>query len=219
MKTMNLFLAATAMIATSAAWADDIRLGFPAYGGTGCPQGTASATLSPDMKSLSLLFDAFQVEAGAQAGTTIARKNCDIAVPVHVPQGLSFSIIGIDFRGYNHLPAGARSIFSVQYFFAGGRGIPYSQMFQAPWGSTLDSDYYIPNELQVGAIVWSACGVDVNLRASTSMRVMYNGYEDKALSTVDSMDISAGIVYRLAWRSCNGNIGVPSVGGSIGRPF
>ena len=42
---------------------DDISLGEPGYGGSGCPQGSASTILSPDGKSLSILFDEFMVEA------------------------------------------------------------------------------------------------------------------------------------------------------------
>ena len=33
---------------------DDIALGVPGYGGNGCPAGSASVTLSPDAKSLSI---------------------------------------------------------------------------------------------------------------------------------------------------------------------
>src|SRR3982750_1792818 len=50
------------------AHADDISLGQPGYGGTGCPGGSVSATLSPDAKSLSILFDQYQVEAGGDTG-------------------------------------------------------------------------------------------------------------------------------------------------------
>jgi hypothetical protein len=68
---------------------DDISLGEPGYGGTGCPDGTVSVTLSPDQKSLSLLFDQYQVEVGGDTGKSFDRKSCNIAIPVHVPQGLS----------------------------------------------------------------------------------------------------------------------------------
>ena len=59
-------IAFTSMFATFA-YADDISLGQPGYGGTGCPSGSVSATLSPDSKSLSLLFDSYLVQAGGTA--------------------------------------------------------------------------------------------------------------------------------------------------------
>jgi hypothetical protein len=103
-------------------FADDISLGQPGYGGTGCPAGTVSVTLSPDAKSLSLLFDEYQVSVGGETGRSFDRKSCNIAIPVHVPQGLSVSILKIDFRGFNHLPRSASSQFNVEYFFAGTKG-------------------------------------------------------------------------------------------------
>lgn len=55
------------------------------------------------------------------------RKTCNIAVPVHVPQGYSVSIFQIDYRGFNSLPYGAYSRFNVEYFFAGTQGPGYEK--------------------------------------------------------------------------------------------
>ncbi len=98
---MKSLLAITALVAaasfTSMAHAQEaITLGTPGYGGTGCPGGSVSATLSPDATSLSLLFDSYVVEAGGDTGKTFDRKACNIAIPVHVPQGMSVSVLAID---------------------------------------------------------------------------------------------------------------------------
>src|SRR5210317_1389202 len=86
-----------------AVYADDIFLGVPGYGGNGCPAGSASVTLSPDAKSLSIIFDEFITETNRRK--PIDRKSCNLAIPVHVPQGLSVSIIDIDYRGFVSLPS------------------------------------------------------------------------------------------------------------------
>ena len=91
-----LFIFATCVVG-NIAYAQDITLGTPGYGGTGCPAGSASVTLSPDARSLSILFDAFTVSA--TRGQTFERKSCNIAVPVRVPQGLSVAILQVDYRG------------------------------------------------------------------------------------------------------------------------
>lgn len=181
----------------TAALADDISLGIPGYGGSGCPGGSVSATLSPDAKSLSLLFDSYAVEAGGSTGKSFDRKSCNVAIPVHVPQGLSISILAIDYRGYNNLPVGANSQFSVEYFFAGTRGPTFARRFNGP----LDADYLIQNQLTAQAIVWSACGADVNLRTNSSIRVTTRANR-QAMATVDSEDVSAAIIYQLQWRRC-----------------
>lgn len=181
----------------SVAHADDISLGLPGYGGTGCPGGTVSATLSPDAKSLSLLFDVYAVEAGGDTGKAFDRKSCNVAIPVHVPQGLSISVMAVDYRGYNNIPAGASSQFNVEYFFAGSAGPSFRKTFTGP----KDADYLISNQLTAKSLVWSACGADVNLRTNSSMKVTTK-YNQQAMATVDSEDVNAAIVYRLQWKKC-----------------
>ena len=68
---------------------NDISLGEPGYGGNGCPAGSVSATLSPDAKSLSMLFDSYIVEAGGETGRSFDRKSCTIAIPVSVSNQVS----------------------------------------------------------------------------------------------------------------------------------
>jgi hypothetical protein len=179
-------------------FSSDIELGRPGYGGNGCPAGSASAVLSPDRKSLSILFDEFAVEAGGRYGRTLARKSCNLAIPVRVPNGLSVSIIDIDYRGYNYLPRGANATFNAEYFFAGRRGPRYRKVFR---GYT-DAEYHIENPIAVASMVWSRCGEDVNLRVNASMRVRNRNRREEAVSTVDSADFRAGIIYRLAFRRC-----------------
>ncbi len=194
----SILLLSAMMLSAPVFAADDISLGTPGYGGTGCPAGTVSVTLSPDAKSLSLLFDQYQVAVGGQTGKSFDRKSCNIAIPVHVPQGLSVSILKIDFRGFNQLPQSATSQFNVEYFFAGTRGPSYQRKFRGP----IAEDYLINNELAVQAIVWSGCGADVNLRTNSSMRVQTVSNRE-AMASIDSEDVNAGIIYQLQWRQCN----------------
>ncbi|WP_127716168.1 DUF4360 domain-containing protein [Halobacteriovorax sp. HLS] len=200
MKKLMTTIFALSTLAAPAMASGDIQLGEPGYGGTGCPAGTASTVLSPDNKSLSIIFDEFLVEAGGETGKRLDRKSCNIAIPVHVPQGLSVSVIDVDYRGYMMLPRGANARFSAEYFFAGARGPRYNKTFRGE----MDDDYMISNTLAVVGQVWSPCGKDVNLRVNSSMTVRTNSRKHEALSTVDSADFNAGIVYKLQWKKCRG---------------
>ena len=193
----TLLALAVLALTSSVAMADDISLGVPGYGGSGCPAGSVSATLSPDQKALSLLFDQYQVAAGGTSGVSFDRKSCNVAIPVHVPQGVSVSVLAVDYRGFNHLPIQGTSQFNVEYFFAGGRGPAFRKSFYGP----LDSDYLISNKIVAEGLVWSGCGVDVNLRTNSSMRISTNNNAE-ALATIDSEDINAAIIYHLQWRTC-----------------
>lgn len=198
MKVLLASLATVGALAVAApANADDIALGIPGYGGSGCPGGSVSATLSPDAKSLSLLFDQYEVSVGGMTGRSFDRKSCNVAIPVYVPHGYSVAVLAVDYRGYNHLPRGAQSQFNVEYFFAGGRGPTFRRSFYGE----LSSDYTIRNELVAESLVWSACGADVNLRTNSSMRIA-TSRNAEASASVDSEDINAAIVYHLKWRRC-----------------
>lgn len=177
---------------------NDIQLGTPAYGGNGCPGGSASVTLSEDAKSMSIIFDQFIVEAG-KANRSLERKSCNIAIPVHVPQGFSVSIIDVDYRGYVSLPSGASARLTAEYFLAGSVGPRYDKMFL---GKT-DTDYNFSNEVGVQAVVWSPCGADTIIRVNAAMLVKTNRFNDEATATVDTADFKAGLLYKFQWKRCN----------------
>ncbi|MDO9182146.1 MAG: DUF4360 domain-containing protein [Bacteriovorax sp.] len=191
-------LLALVVSAFQSAHADDIQLGTPAYGGNGCPGGTASVTLSQDAKSLSIIFDQFVVEAGG-ANRTLERKTCNVAIPVHIPQGFSVSVVNVDYRGYVSLPAQASARMTAEYFLAGSVGPKFDKMFL---GKT-DTDYQFSNQLDINAQVWSACGADTILRVNAAMLVKTNRYNDQATATVDSADFKTGILYQLQWKRCS----------------
>jgi hypothetical protein len=195
--TKTLLSAALLSLSAAAFAQNDIALGNPGYGGNGCPAGSASVTLSPDAKALSIIFDQFITEAGPNVGKQLDRKSCNIAIPVHVPSGFSISIIAVDYRGFVALPQAATARLQAEYFFAGQQGPRFVKDFRG----VQNTDYTFSNTLGVMANVWSPCGVDVNLRVNASMMLQNRGYQD-AMATVDSADISAGIIYKIQSRRC-----------------
>jgi hypothetical protein len=197
MKTV-LALAAVASIQAVSAFADDISIGLPAYNGTGCPNGSVSAALSPAAKQLSILFDQYTVEAGNTTGKSIDRKNCAVAIPVHVPNGLSVALFQIDYRGFNALPSRGWSQLGVEYFFAGSVGPKLNKKFVGP----LISDYTFRNSVAASAWVWSPCGADTNLRISTSLVAVTNQSFEQASSSLDSIDIDSGLIFSYQFRKC-----------------
>lgn len=197
-RTLSVLTFALALAGVSeSASAQSLQLGYPGYGGNGCPQGSASVSLSPDNQQLSILFDSYLVQTGG-GGPTVDRKTCNLSIPVTVPNGYSFSIIQADYRGFNSLPRGARSQLSVEYFFAGSRGVRTMKSFMGP----LNDAYQSTDRLGAEAVVWSACGAQTIMRVNTSMTQFGSRWGEDALSTVDSADFSSGLVYHIQFRRC-----------------
>lgn len=193
-----MFAGAVALLAVQAP-AATLKLGNAAYGGTGCPGGSASVTLSPDQSALSILFDSYVAEAGGNTGKTIDRKSCNVSIPVAVPSGFSVAIFKIDYRGFTAIPQSAQARFDAEYFWAGSRGPKISRVLVGPY----NDNYTLTDDLLATTTVWTPCGASINLRVNTSMMAQTNNRREQTLATVDSADISSGLVYHLQWRRCN----------------
>jgi Domain of unknown function (DUF4360) len=157
------------------------------YGGNGCPEGSASVSVSPDGQELSILFDKF-IAVGNKAEQR--RKNCNLSIPIKVPQGFQISLYDADYRGYV-APATIGKL-RAEYFFAGQRGPVFSRTFKG------ESDYNIRDQLVTVADVWSRCGDSVNMRVNAAMTASGQG-----IATVDSFDLAhRGLVYHIKYRQC-----------------
>lgn len=178
-----------------------MQLGQPTYGGNGCPQGTASVSLTEDAKTMSVLFDRFLSEAGNTTGRRVDRASCNLRIPVKVAPGYSVSIIHSDYRGFVAVPGqGAYATFNSEFFFAGqGRGPKTTKKFVGP----MSDSYLISSD--VVAQAWSPCGQDVILSVNTSATSMSNSAMQQTMMIVDSLDLSAqdmGFIYSFGFRRC-----------------
>lgn len=185
--------------------AQKLELGRATFGGAGCANGTARATLTPDGQAISILFDNFTTAAGGYTGLTVDQRYCDIAIPVRVPQGYSVAVFTIDYRGFAALPSGGRMRFSADYFFAGKNSRRYSKEFLGPY----NDNYTFTNELRADLDVWSACGAEVILRTQSMMATETNRRNEDAMASVDSIDIQSGITYNFQYRRCGSNPNPP----------
>jgi hypothetical protein len=199
MSTSRILGLVLGVLFSSAAMAQSLQLGQPSYGGNGCPAGSASAVLSPDSQELSVLFDSYFAEAGGTTGKRIDRKSCNLAIPVRVPQGYSVAILKVDYRGYVAVPAGGLDRLEIEYFWAGARGPKVVREARGP----INDGYTVTDELLATTLVWSACGAEVNLRINSSMMAQSNNRMEQTIGTVDSVDVSSGVIYHLSWRRCN----------------
>lgn len=196
--TKAFLLSALALVLSSQANAQSIKLGTPAYGGNGCPAGSASVTVSPDQSAISVLFDQFITEAGNTTGRRLDRKSCNLSIPVKVPNGYSVAILQVDYRGYNAVPRGAYNRFEAEYFWAGARGPRITRQFNGP----VNDSYTLTDDLVASTVVWSPCGANINMRINASMMSMSNTRMEQTLGTVDSVDLSSGLIYHVQFRRC-----------------
>lgn len=188
--------------------ANGMAIGNPGYAGTGCPAGTASSALSPDRKTMSLIFDRYIVEAGNPTGKKTDLKTCNLLIPIYVPTGYRVQVVRLDYRGYNLIPARGRTSYAAFYTFDEKRArkaltkrVKRQKIFQGP----LNDNYTLIG--RVRGQHWSKCGEDFNLTILTQIGAQSNNELEQTMATVDSLDAQGTdeLKYHLRWKACGGN--------------
>lgn len=176
----------------------DVRINAIAFAGSGCPAGTVSPNLSADAKAFTLLFDSYVAEAGPGMPLSLARKNCQITVDLRFPQGWSYSVFTVDYRGYAKLESGTYGQQVSNYYF---QGQSKTGSFRSTFYGPAERDYQIRDTLPLDAVVWSPCGANRALNMNTQVRVSASSGR-RALMTVDSIDGELKHIYGIRWRRC-----------------
>lgn len=188
-----------------------VQMQQPFLNGSGCPNGTVGATLTPDNKTLSLLFDNYVVQAGQSVGVKKNVKQCTILVPVTSPPGFQFTIVKLDYRGFNSIPVNGRTRYVTIYSFIDaqtgqemGKRIRRRFDFQGPL-----ADNYVLSSDVAQKPFWSKCGSQIQLRIDTRAVAVTNQNNEDVMGTIDSIDSAVGTSaeYHLLWQVCNDSAG------------
>lgn len=165
------------------------------YGGTGCPEGTASVVVAGN--TLTILFD--QYVAQTSPGYRTDRKSCNYAVSLYVPAGYTIALLKIDYRGFADIPGGALGMLTAEYFWAGSAGPIYTRYFPAYFFGLWKETNLVSGD------VWSPCNAqEVIARGNTgTVARKHSSYSlPEAELSVDSLDLKAGVVYHFKWDYC-----------------
>jgi hypothetical protein len=181
---------------------DRIVIDVVTVNGSGCPAGTAAIAVAPDNTAFTVTYSSYMALVGLGSTTTDWRKNCQLNIVVHVPQGFTYAISKVDYRGFASLVAGSSAIERANYYFQGQSQTAYaSHTFTGPLGD----DWQTTDEVQLAALVWAPCGALRNLNINTELRALA-GTSDVTKTTsfisMDSTDGAIDTVYHFAWATC-----------------
>jgi hypothetical protein len=178
---------------------DEIVIDLVAMAGSGCAPGTADVAVSPDNTAFTVIYSTYLAQAGPGVAITEGRKNCQLNVLVHVPQGFTFAIAKVDYRGYGFLQQGAVASQRANYYFQGmTQGTYASHAIGAP----MDDNWIASDDVPIAAQVFRPCGELRNLNINTELRVAKGTSTDVSYLTMDSTDGSISTIYHFAWRRC-----------------
>ncbi|WP_436529209.1 DUF4360 domain-containing protein [Actinoplanes sp. HUAS TT8] len=169
--------------------------------GSGCPGTSAKIQVSPDNTAFTVTYSDFIAQAGPTARALDGRRNCQMALDVHVPSGYTYAMAGVDYRGYGHLEQGATGSETASYYFQGER---YTTRVRRDFQGWMDSDWQHSDRVEVGSMSFLDCGEQRYLNVNTELRVSGGPSARTATSflTMDSADGNLDTTYHVAWRKC-----------------
>jgi len=170
--------------------------------GSGCSEGTTALAVSDDNTAFTLTYSDFLAQVGVGARPTDFRKNCQLNLKVQVPQGFSYAIARVDYRGFAYLADGAIGTEKASYYFT---GMPQTGDQIHSFPGPLTDNWQVSDTTPLAALVWSPCGELRNLNINTELRV-YAGTSDLTTTTsfmnMDSTDVEISTMYHFAWKQC-----------------
>ncbi|MDN3020442.1 DUF4360 domain-containing protein [Streptomyces sp. S.PB5] len=180
---------------------DKIVIRVATVNGSGCPAGTTAVAVSEDNTAFTVTYSDYLAQAGGGSDPTAFRKNCQLNLVVHVPQGFTYAIASADYRGFAALQTGASGTQRASYYFQGSSQTAFKNH---PFSGPLNDNWQATDTTDWAQLVWAPCGVQRNFNINTELRVNAGTSAANKVSfmTMDSTDGDISTVYHMAWKEC-----------------
>ncbi|GAA4239744.1 DUF4360 domain-containing protein [Actinomadura meridiana] len=179
---------------------DHVLVDVLTVNGSGCKPGTAAVATASDNTAFTVTYSDYLAQAGGKSSPVDFRKNCQLALRVHVPQGFTYAIAGADYRGFAYLADGASGLERASYYHQG-------QAQTTPVSHTVDGSYsdnwQFSDRTEMTELVWKPCGEDRNFNINTELRVYKGSSKDTSFMAFDSTDGGVQTTYHFAWKKCS----------------
>ncbi|KAJ3087154.1 hypothetical protein HK102_011706 [Quaeritorhiza haematococci] len=174
---------------------------FISYGGSGCPQGSVATAFNNDRTAFTLIYDNYVASSAPNVPLSESRKNCNLNLNMHIPQGYSYSVLALDTRGFLALDQGVSAYSQTGYYFQGELD---DKTVQRRWDGPINGDNYaVRDNFDQSNVVWSPCGRSANVNIATSIRVDNSrNRQGQGLMTADSTDGKVKQIFSFRWRKC-----------------
>ncbi|MBT2406148.1 DUF4360 domain-containing protein [Streptomyces sp. ISL-87] len=182
---------------------DQVTVDVATVNGTGCRPGSAAVAVSPDNTAFTVTYSEYVASAGGGAPATEGRKNCQLSLVVHVPQGYTYAVAQADYRGFGSLQEGAIGTQKASYYF---QGMSQTAQRTHKFAGQLDDNWQVTDTTGVEALAFAPCGELRNFNINTELRAEVGTSDPSKTSfmALDSTDGSINSVYHFSWKQCPG---------------
>ncbi|MFC9294255.1 DUF4360 domain-containing protein [Streptomyces sp. NPDC057011] len=180
---------------------DQVTVDVASVNGSGCRPGSAAVAVSPDNTAFTVTYSEYLAQAGGGVPATEGRKNCQLSLVVHVPQGFTYAVAKADYRGFGSLQEGAIGTQKASYYF---QGMSQTAQRTHKFTGALDDNWQATDTTGVQALVFAPCGEQRNFNINTELRTEIGTSDPDKTSfmALDSTDGSINSVYHFSWKQC-----------------
>ncbi|WP_460065193.1 DUF4360 domain-containing protein [Streptomyces sp. YKOK-I1] len=180
---------------------DKIVIDVATVNGSGCRPGSAAVAVSEDNTAFTVTYSEYLAQVGGNSDPTAFRKNCQLSLIVHVPQGFTYAIAQADYRGFASLQSGANAVQRSSYYFQGSSQTVFKNH---TFNGALNDNWQATDTTDWANLVYAPCGVQRNFNINTELRVNAGSSSPSKVSfmTMDSTDGDINTIYHMAWKEC-----------------
>jgi hypothetical protein len=181
-----------------------IQISSATFSGNGCPQGSASSSLSLDATVVTFGFDKFQTYIGPTYDPTTKTKNCQLHLTLKYPTGFQFAVVDSTYHGYAQLEKGVTgTFFSTYYFSQDASATTTTQTTIVGGGAWLDGQVYTKeDQVPTASYIYSPCGASGILNVNN--RIALTSSNSSATGTITDDDATVAFTQQvhLNWKPC-----------------
>lgn len=179
----------------------DIKINSITHGGSGCKQDTIGKMIASDGTSFTLIYDDFIVELGPDVSRRESRKFCQLTVDMDYPEGWTYTLVSLDYRGFFDLDESVVGHQETKYYF---QGETQEIAFASDLYGQQTKDYQYRDVLAIDAL-YSPCNERKPLNIKTDIRLANTdrrNHDASGIMTVDSTDLSLSHTFGIRWERC-----------------
>jgi hypothetical protein len=135
--------------------------------GTGCPAGTYNTSISSDGLTFTTTFS--QYETSVDETQSVSAKDCQLAIKLRSPAGVSVAVSDFSYTGYAFLDRGVELRQTANYYF---QGTPLrAESSRTAIVGPYDDSFLFKDTVTTADMVWSPCGLERDLNVVTRLRL------------------------------------------------
>ncbi|MFD8637405.1 DUF4360 domain-containing protein [Streptomyces sp. NPDC059533] len=199
--TLSPSAGASASAPAGLAPSDKVTVDVATVNGSGCRPGSATVAVAPDNSAFTVTYSEYVAQAGGGISAVEGRKNCLLSLIVHVPQGFTYAVAQVDYRGFGSLQPGAVGTQKASYYF---QGMSQTAQRSHRFPGALDDNWQATDTTGIEALVFAPCGEQRNFNINTELRAEVGTSDPSKISfmALDSTDGSINSKYHFSWKQC-----------------